>query len=121
MTVLDRLLNRYLGGHLSLGPVTLYGHNAMRYAITVWCRPLGLYLCARPSTPHRGWYFFASPNATPCAALVAFGPGIESYERERVLARWQQFRHLMQDQKWSECAWWARYRPDEPAPEGTEP
>lgn len=66
---------RNLGGHLSLGPVTVYGENAMHWAVNI--RTRWGYLCF--SLPFRcfgkRWplYFYVSPNATPWAARWGVG------------------------------------------------
>lgn len=60
----------FFGGHLSIGPITIYGENAMHWAVNIRC--FGGYFCFR--LPFRcfghwwGWYFYHSPNATPWAA-----------------------------------------------------
>lgn len=65
--LLGRLLDRYVGGHMTVGPVTFYGRNAMHYAINVETR-FG-YVCVRPPLTCFGvwWpvYAYVSENATP--------------------------------------------------------
>ena len=53
-------------GHLSVGPLTIYGFNAMHGAMNLKT-PLG-YVCLKLPSPDRGWYFYVSVNATPWAA-----------------------------------------------------
>ena len=67
----------FLGGHITLGPITFYGNNAMHWGVTVVTRKWG-YICFRlPFRSMGRWwplYFYASPNATPWAATFYFGP-----------------------------------------------
>ena len=77
---LDAMLNRYVGGHVSKGQVTVYGYNAMHWAITIRTRRWGR-VCFRPTTitpfgVRWRWYFYVSPNGTPWAATFAVGPGL---------------------------------------------
>lgn len=76
-----------LSGHLTLGPVTLYGANAMDWAVNLRLPALGVTLCAKPPTKRRGWYVYASPNATPWAAVIGCGPGLGRENGERVAQR----------------------------------
>lgn len=72
----DRLRDRIFTGHVSIGPVTIYGANAMHYAVNV--RTGAGYICARPTTSQAGrrpWYLYISPNATPSSAVWGVGPG----------------------------------------------
>ena len=66
-------------GHWMCGPVTVYGWNAMHIAINI--RMFGTYVCFHPTVRVSGywwpWYFYISPNATPWAATIGFGPGYE--------------------------------------------
>lgn len=81
-------MEKTLSGHVNLGPVTLYGANAMHWAVNVWTERWG-YVCFRLPLPcfGRWWplYFYCSPNATPWAATFMLGKG-HSY-RDAVLAR----------------------------------
>jgi len=65
--VIGRFLDRYVGGHLTIGRVTLYGRNAMHFAVNIVI--CGGYLCFRlPVTCFGRWwplYAYWSPNATP--------------------------------------------------------
>lgn len=84
---LSRWVHRKLSGHVRMGPVTVYGANAMHFAINVRT-PLG-HVCARPTTGRGAWrwYFYVSHNATPWGAWLAVGPGVESDDRRRANAR----------------------------------
>ena len=64
-------LENHMGGHVSLGPVTIYGENAMHWAVNIKTRRWG-YVCFRlPFRCFGRWwplYFYCSPDATPNAA-----------------------------------------------------
>ncbi len=85
----DRLRDRIFTGHLRIGPVTIYGANAMHYAVNV--RTGDGYICARPTTKQAGlrrWYLYVSPDATPGRAWWGTGPGFEGRaDREEQLER----------------------------------
>jgi len=73
----DRVRDRIFTGHVTVGPVTFYGANAMHYAVNIRT-PWG-WLCARPTTNQSGrrpWYLYLSPNATPQARVWGVGPGL---------------------------------------------
>lgn len=65
-----------LSEHFSIGPVTVYGANAMHWAINIQTRKWG-YVCFRLPLPCFGkwWplYLYCSPNATPWAATFMIG------------------------------------------------
>jgi hypothetical protein len=77
-------LERRLGGHISIGPITFFGYNAMMGAVNIRGTRWG-YVCFRPTVYMFGrwhsWYFYVSPNATPWAATFAIGPGLSSAEK----------------------------------------
>jgi len=105
---LDDWLQRKLGGHVSLGPVTVYGFNAMHVAINVWTKKWG-YVCFHPDLRFLGrfapwmlgkewpWHFYASKNATPWASTFAIGPGIEHDEKINAVRRWAMWGHNYSD------------------------
>jgi hypothetical protein len=71
-----RWQDRWFTGHVSfrllwLWPTTVYGANAMHWAINVHTKRWG-YLCFHPTTRtfggHWPWYFYVSRDATPCRA-----------------------------------------------------
>lgn len=76
-------LRKLIRGHLSIGPVTIYGRNAMHWAVDIRTRRGTL--CLRPTTWTFGvrwpWYLYLSPNATPWAATFAIGPGVAVAEK----------------------------------------
>jgi hypothetical protein len=65
-----RWQDRLFRGHVSVGPVVLYGANAMHWAINVWA--FGYWWCVHPRTRTFGgdWpaYFYVSRDATPTRA-----------------------------------------------------
>ena len=87
---LERFLYRYLGGHLQIGPVTFYGHNAMHFAVNVRVGRRG-HFCFRPTVYQFGhwwpWYCYLSPNATPQSATWGVGPGFETEDRKQMNRR----------------------------------
>ena len=88
MRLLRRLrsaVERTIRGHLQVGPVVLYGANAMHWAVNVRT-PLG-YACARLPQRAWPWYFYVSHNATPGGAWVALGPGVDQDDRRRARVR----------------------------------
>lgn len=72
---LDSLLHKYLGSHLKIGRLTIYGRNAMHFAVN-YQRKRGDYICFKPITRCFGkwWpaYFYISPDATPQRATLKF-------------------------------------------------
>jgi len=60
----------FLGGHVNIGPITIYGENAMHWAVNISTR--WGYLCFRlPICCYGVWwplYCYLSPNATPGSA-----------------------------------------------------
>ena len=71
-------------GHIVMGPVCIYGRNAMHWAVNIKTKRWG-YVCFRlPLWAFGVWwplYFYASPNATPWASTFYIGD-----RRESVLA-----------------------------------
>jgi len=73
----------HLGGHVSLGPVVLYGENAMHWGVRistwwmVWFGVTGGWLCFRmPFRCFGGWwplYLYFSHNGTPGDSAWMFG------------------------------------------------
>lgn len=86
---------RHLGGHISIGPLTVYGFNGMHVALNLYTKRWG-YVCFHP--PMRvysrwwGWYFYVSPNATPWAATFLRGASHRE-ERHKADGRRQRWGH----------------------------
>ena len=68
-------IDKHLHGHWELGPITLYGQNAMHWAINI--KLPRCYLCFRlPVRCFRRWwplYLYISNNATPSNATLLLG------------------------------------------------
>lgn len=69
---------RNLGGHVSFWGVTIYGFNAMHVAVNI--RTRWGFICFHPTMRVFGkwwpWYFYISPDATPCNVRFGCGPGM---------------------------------------------
>jgi hypothetical protein len=80
-STLWRAIEDRLSGHITVGPVTIYGFNAMHCAVNVRTRRWG-YVCFKPPTFVFGcwWpgYFYCSPDATPQSATF----DLTGYSRE---------------------------------------
>lgn len=79
-------LEKHLGGHVSIGNVTIFGFNAMHVCIQAWTKKYG-YICFHP-TIWMGtwweWYLYFSPDGTPQSSTFAIGPGVKEYrQRDR--------------------------------------
>lgn len=89
----ENWLESHLGGYIRVGPVIIYGFNAMHIALNI--RTRREWLCFHPTIKFYGrkwpWYFYISRNATPWLATVIVGPGV--YERDKTKARRR--RHLL--------------------------
>lgn len=97
----------FMGGHLSIGPITIYGANAMNWAVNIRTRRWG-YLCftipcpARYRMTNRGervyqWYIYLSPNGTPWAST--FYRGSNKAEIIRAKIRKYNFGHGFSSEK----------------------
>jgi len=68
-------LGRNLGGHINIGPITIYGANAMHFAVNI--RTRWGYVCFRlPLRCFGIWwhaYFYISRDATPFNARFKLG------------------------------------------------
>lgn len=88
-------VERYLGGHFCVGPFTVYGANAMHWAVNIYTRRWG-YVCFRlPLRCFGRWwplYFYVSPNATPWAATFMIGGDCRS-DRKLSAARRRELGH----------------------------
>lgn len=66
----------FMGGHVRIGKITIYGENAMHWAVNVRTKRWG-YVCFRlPFRCFGKWwplYFYCSPNGTPWAATFKIG------------------------------------------------
>lgn len=85
----ERWQDRVFTGSVRLGPLTVFGANAMHWALNLRT-PCGM-LCLHPTTHTFGgrwpWYAYLSPNGTPWAATWAVGPGVGADDKCRAHAR----------------------------------
>ncbi len=74
-----------MGGHITIGKMTIYGANAMCWAVNIRTKKWGYICFTLPSIRRRkykfGHYFYLSPNGTPCACT--YYRGIDKNERIR--------------------------------------
>ncbi|MDF2800196.1 MAG: hypothetical protein K0S61_99 [Anaerocolumna sp.] len=100
---IGRFLNRIIGGHISIGKLTIFGDNAMHFGVTFSTKKFG-YICFRLPLfcgivdffSYGGkliWvplYFYISPNATPWASTFMIGKKHD--RRDWALARVRKMR-----------------------------
>lgn len=71
----SRWRDRLFRGHVSIGPLTIYGANAMHWAVNM--RVGDSWVCFHPRTRTFGtvwrWYFYVSSDATPQGAAFRRG------------------------------------------------
>ena len=69
----------FMSGHLSLGRITIYGENAMHWAVNI--RVKNTVVCFRlPFRCFDKWwplYFYISPDATPPRATFKLGKNLD--------------------------------------------
>lgn len=82
-------LEKYLGGHINIGRLIIYGFNAMHVAFNYMTDKT--YICFHPPMHCFGkwwpWYLYISRNATPQLAIWGTGPGFYSHDKERSIRR----------------------------------
>lgn len=70
--------DRHFGEHVNIGPITIYGFNAMHVAVNIKTR--WGYVCFHPTFRVFGvwwpWYFYISHDGTPSNARFKIGPGV---------------------------------------------
>lgn len=94
-TSIIRWLEKYFGGHISFGNVTIYGFNAMHVAVQIKTQKWG-YICFHPPIwiyEWWGWYFYLSPNATPWASTFAVGTGVSQEDKHGAIERRRKYGH----------------------------
>jgi len=66
----------FMGGHVNIFNITIYGENAMHWGVTIKTSRWG-YICFRlPFRCFGDWhklYFYCSPDATPSEATYTLG------------------------------------------------
>jgi hypothetical protein len=99
----------FTGGHISFWGITIYGSNAMRWAVNIRTKRWG-YICftlpakarfitRRDGTRYWEWYFFLSPNGTPWACT--FYRGSDKNEIIRAQIRKLNFGHGFDTDRYS--------------------
>lgn len=97
----------FLGGHLSIGSLTIYGDNAMDWTINLGIKRWG-YICWTIPTYRRiftkngkrkGWYYYLSPDATPWSST--YYRGSDKEEKIRAQIRKMNFGHGFNTDKYS--------------------
>lgn len=82
---------KYFGGHVNLGPITIYGENAMHWGVNIATLKWG-YICFRlPFRCFKKWwplYFYLSPNATPWASTYYRGDKLKRALAEERLEKY---------------------------------
>lgn len=78
----------FMGGHITIGPITIYGANAMNWAVNI--KSKWGYICfSLPSIRRykygRKPYFYISPDATPGSSTYYRGPRKE----ERIKSKYR--------------------------------
>lgn len=63
----ERFIDRWFGGHVTIGPVTIYGRNAMHFAVNI--RSRWGWICFKPPTRCFGIWW----PGTPTGATVLWG------------------------------------------------
>lgn len=83
-----------MGGHISIGNLTIFGSNAMNWAVNISTKKWG-YICFTLPVASRfrrdrngklyfDWYFYLSPNATPWACTFYRGRNKEEVIRAQI-------------------------------------
>lgn len=72
---------KYFGGHVNIGPVCIYGENAMHWGVDIKIRKT--YVCFRlPFRCFGKWwplYFYVSPDGTPNKATFIIPKSYRNY------------------------------------------
>lgn len=67
----------FMSGHISIGPITIWGANAMCWAVTIHTKRWGYICFSLPSLRRKKAklynYFYLSPNGTPWACTYYRG------------------------------------------------
>ena len=75
---------------------TIYGFNAMHVAMEFRTKKFG-WICFHPPIHFLGWnwpwYFYVSPNGTPCCSTFAIGPGVDHSTKRLAKIRREMFGH----------------------------
>ncbi len=64
-------VEKYLGGHINIGRITIYGANAMHWAVNIRTKRWGTICFRLPFRCFGRWwklYYYCSPDGTPNAS-----------------------------------------------------
>lgn len=85
----------FLSGHWNIGKITIYGANAMCWAVHIYTKRWGVICFTLPSIRRKrakmGSYFYLSPNGTPWACT--YYRGYDEKEKIRAQIRKLNFGH----------------------------
>lgn len=77
----------FMGGHVNIGNMTIYGANAMCWVVNISTKRWGYICFTLPSISRfrrrHGYYFYLSPNGTPWASTFYIGNKKEA-QRARI-------------------------------------
>lgn len=77
----------FMGEHITIGPVTIYGANAMCWAVNIESKKYGYICFTLPSIARRrqkrGWHLYCSPNGTPWASTFYIGSNRSEHVRAK--------------------------------------
>lgn len=99
------IAENFLSGHVNIGPITIYGENAMHWAVNIRTKKWGCICFRLPFRCFGKWwplYFYCSPNATPWAATFYIGGYKHNKDRQLAPIRRQVFGHNFSTQEWCE-------------------
>jgi len=88
----------YFGGHVNIGRVTIFGENAMHWAVQIYTKKYGVIVFTLPlRTLGRYWgcHIYFSPNGTPWASTFYKSIWKENNkgEEHRAKIRYREFGH----------------------------
>lgn len=92
----------FFGGHISIGPVTIFGVNAMNWVVNIRTKKYGVVCFTLPvwarvmfgwsKYRYLRWHFYCSPNGTPWASTYYIGHD-SAKEQIKAIQRKQLFGH----------------------------
>lgn len=95
----------FMENYINIGNVTIYGRNAMHWAVRIHSKKYG-YICFRLPLPcfGRWWplYFYCSPNATPWAATFMLGKKHSREDWVKARIRYSCFGHNFDVHGWND-------------------
>jgi len=83
--MLTFFLKPFFKGHISIGRITVYGFNAMKFALNI--KVSEKYLCVRPWVFENKFlwspYLYLSPDGTPGSAVFGVGKRFKRFKYVR--------------------------------------